>query len=184
MRYDSADRIDLPYHQCLALLVQNNLNPLALFGKLQYSRELAKAVFPQTPEIVLELPNVCVLPAVAFLDFVHIAVRRDTVKFDAFEHEFLFAGVAAVVFFVGQPAERHKIRPLLHLDVVGEEPELCVAHVVVIHLRSGNVTADTHSVRVICCKALCFYRVGHARQTCDALQKSSHVLVKNTNLIP
>ena len=35
--------------------------------------------------------------------------------------------------------QRHQVRLLLHLDVVGEVPELGVAQEVIVHLRAGDV---------------------------------------------
>ena len=79
------------------------------------------------------------LPPVALLDFMHVTIGRDAVEFDAFEHKFLFAAIASVVLLVRHFSQRDNIRLLLHLDVVGEVPELRVADVIVVHHDAGNV---------------------------------------------
>ncbi len=69
---------------------------------------------------------------VALFDFMDEPIRRDAVDFDPGEGEFVLAGVAGVVFLMGELAQSDDIGFLLHLDVVCEVPEFGMANEIVV----------------------------------------------------
>ncbi len=109
-------------------------------GIFQQSVHDVDAIALQHVEAVFQLGDVRHFFFVGFFDFAHHPPTGVVVVyFDVFDLELLpFAGTLRVAVLVDEPAFSNEVGGVLHVEVMGEEPELAVAEVEVGYLGGGG----------------------------------------------